>query len=194
MERLCKGEKWKPSHITTRKWAGDAHVREQLLTKLMPLADLASKIYHTVFWSRIVDAGDDIEAVLEAVREAWHEFSSFMENDYCRDGWLEDVEALFRKMHVPRLLTELAQPRQVLVKSHDLSNSNWREPVESTYVYADRPGYEFGGYPSFMREKARTSPFDWPALSAALNTSKADASGALKPLNSPTHEAKRRRV
>ena len=42
----------------------------------MPLADSASKIYHTVFWSRIVDAGDDIEAVLEAVREAWHEFAS----------------------------------------------------------------------------------------------------------------------
>ena len=121
-----------------------------------------------------------------------------MEDDYCRDGWLEDVEALFRKMHVPRLLTELAQPRQVLVKSHDLSNSNWREPVESTYAYADRAGYTFGGYPSFMREKARTTPFDWPALSAALNTSNTDASdgsgGALKPLNSPTHEAKRRRV
>ena len=163
--------------------------------KEMPLADLASKIYHTVFWPRIVDAGDDIEAVLDAVKVAWHEFASFMENDYCRDGWLEDVEALFRKMHVPRLLTELAQPRQVLVKSHDLSNSNWREPVESTYVYADRPGYEFGGYPSFMREKAQTTPFDWPALSAALNTSNADASGgALKPLNSPEHKAKKRRT
>ena len=105
----------------------------------------------------------------------------------------EQRKALFRKMHVPRLLTELAQPRQVLVKSHDLSNSNWREPVESTYVYADRPGYEFGGYPSFMREKARTPPFDWPALNAALNTSNADASvGALKPLNSPEHKAKKR--
>ena len=46
-----------------------------------------------------------------------------------------------------------------------------------------------------MREEARTTPFDWPALSAALNKSNADASvGALKPLNSPTHEAKRRRV
>ena len=33
---------------------------------------------------------------------------------------------------------------------------------------------------SFMREKARTTPFDWPALNAALNTSNADASvGAL---------------
>ena len=99
-------------------------------------------------------------------------------------------------MHVPRLLTELAQPRQVLVKSHDLSNSNWREPVESTYAYADRAGYTFGGYPSFMREKARTTPFDWPALSAALNTSNADASGgALKPLNSPKKPLpKRQRV
>ena len=98
-------------------------------------------------------------------------------------------------MHVPRLLTELAQPRQVLVKSHDLSNSNWREPVESTYVYADRPLHTFGGYPSFMREKERTTPFDWPALSAALNTSNADASGgALKPLNSPEHKAKKRRT
>ena len=98
-------------------------------------------------------------------------------------------------MHVPRLLTELAQPRQVLVKSHDLSNSNWREPVESTYAYADRAGYTFGGYPSFMREKARTTPFDWPALSAALNKSNADASvGALKPLNSPEHKAKKRRT
>ena len=160
----------------------------------MPLADRASKIYHTIFWPRIVDAGDDIEAVLEAVREAWHEFSSFMENDYCRDGWLEDVEALFRKMHVPRLLTELAQPRQVLVKSHDLSNSNWREAVESTYVYADRAGYTFGGYPSFMREKARTTPFDWPALNAALNTSNAGAGGALKPANSPKPKPKKRRT
>ena len=99
-------------------------------------------------------------------------------------------------MHVPRLLTELAQPRQVLVKSHDLSNSNWREPVESTYAYADRAGYTFGGYPSFMREKAQTTPFDWPALSAALNTSNADASGgALKPLNSPKKPLpKRQRV
>ena len=97
--------------------------------------------------------------------------------------WLEDVEALFRKQHVPRLLTELAQPRQVLVKSHDLSNSNWREPVESTYAYADRAGYTFGGYPSFIREKARTTPFDWPALSAALNASNG---GALKP-----HKSKR---
>ena len=38
--------------------------------------------------------------------------------------------------------------------------------------------------PSFMREKARTTPFDWPALSAALNTSNAGAGGALKPANS----------
>ena len=98
-------------------------------------------------------------------------------------------------MHVPRLLTELAQPRQILVKSHDLSNGNWREQVESTYAYADRPGYEFGGYPSFIREKARTTPFDWPALSAALNTSNANASGgALKPLNSPEHKAKKHRT
>ena len=54
-----------------------------------------------------------------------------------------------------------------------------------------------GGYPDFVFEKVRTPPFDWPALSA-LNTSNADASdgagGTLKPLNSPTHEAKRRRV
>ena len=63
------------------------------------------------------------------------------------------------------------------------------------YVYADRIDYTFGGYPSFMREKARTTPFDWPALSAALNTSNADASGgALKPLNSPEHKAKKRRT
>ena len=92
---------------------------------------------------------------------------------------------------MPRLLVELSQPRQVLVKTHDLSNANWREPVESTYVYADRIDYTFGGYPSFMREKARTSPFDWPALSAVLNTS-AGAGGALKPLNSPEHKAKKR--
>ena len=91
---------------------------------------------------------------------------------------------------MPRLLAELSQPRQVLVKSHDLSKDNWREAAESTYVYADREGYTFGGYPDFMREEARTTPFDWPALSA-LNTSNA---GALKPFNSPTHEAKRRRV
>ena len=44
-------------------------------------------------------------------------------------------------------------------------------------------------------EKARTTPFDWPALSAALNTSNANASGgALKPLNSPEHKAKKRRT
>ena len=113
----------------------------------------------------------------------------------------EQRKALFRKMHVPRLLTELAQPRQVRVKTHDLSNADWRESVESTVVHADREGYTFGhrDCPSFMSEKARTTPFDWPALRAALNTSNAtDASagagGALKPLNSPTHEAKRRRV
>ena len=35
-----------------------------------------------------------------------------------------------------------------------------------------------------MREKAQTTPFDWPALSAALNTSNAGASGALKSPNS----------
>ena len=34
------------------------------------------------------------------------------------------------------------------------------------------------------REKARTTQFDWPALSAALNTSNAGASGALKSLKS----------
>ena len=55
--------------------------------------------------------------------------------------------------------------------------------------------HTFGGYPDFMSEEARTSPFDWPALSAALNTSNADASGgALKPLNSPEHKAKKRRT
>ena len=98
-------------------------------------------------------------------------------------------------MHVPRLLTELAQPRQVRVKTHDLSNADWRESVESTVVQADREGYTFGGYPSFISEKARTTPFDWPALSAALNKSNADASvGALKPLNSPEHKAKKRRT
>ena len=98
-------------------------------------------------------------------------------------------------MHVPRLLTELAQPRQVRVKTRDLSNADWRESVESTVVQADREGYTFGGYPSFISEKARTTPFDWPALSAALNKSNADASvGALKPLNSPEHKAKKRRT
>ena len=45
----------------------------------------------------------------------------------------------------------------------------------------------------FMREEARTTPFDWPALSA-LNTSNAGAGGALKPLNSPEHKAKKRRT
>ena len=51
-----------------------------------------------------------------------------------------------------------------------------------------------GGYPDFVFEKVRTTPFDWPALSA-LNTSNADASGgALKPLNSPEHKAKKRRT
>ena len=78
-----------------------------------------------------------------------------------------------------------------------LRHSNWREPVESTYVYADRPGYTFGGYPSFMRERAQTTPFDWPALSAALNTSNADASdgagGALKSANSPKPLLKKKR-
>ena len=84
-----------------------------------------------------------------------------------------------RTFDVPRLLVELSQPRQVLVKSHDLSKDNWRETVESTYVYAEREGYTFGGYPDFMSEEARTTPFDWPALTA-LDMSNA---GALEPLN-----------
>ena len=88
---------------------------------------------------------------------------------------------------------DVEQTRAAKIKKSNAVADEYR-----SQVYADRPGYTFGGYPSFMREKAQTTPFDWPALSAALNTSNADASdgagGALKPLNSPTHAAKRRRV
>ena len=115
------------------------------------------------------------------MEEAWGEFERFASHDCpsVRTAWREDVEALFRRKHVPRLLVELSQPRQVLVKTHDLSKDNWRDTVESSYVHADREGYTFGGYPDFMSEEARTTPFDWPALTA-LSTSNA---GARKPLN-----------
>ena len=53
--------------------------------------------------------------------------------------------------------------------------------------------HTFGGYPDFMSEEARTSPFDWPALTA-LNTSNAGAGGALKPANSPKPKPKKRRT
>mmetsp|Transcript_2076 Transcript_2076/g.5789 ORF Transcript_2076/g.5789 Transcript_2076/m.5789 type:complete len:85 (-) Transcript_2076:25-279(-) len=52
-----------------------------------------------------------------------------------------------------------------------------------------------GGYPDFVFEKVRTTPFDWPALSA-LNTPNADASagtgGALKPHNLRDNPSARR--
>ena len=94
--------------------------------------------------------------------------------------------------------------RYLVCTQNSVGQDNWRDPVESTYVYADREGYTFGGYPDFMSEEAQTTPFDWPALSA-LNTSNADASfgaaASLKPINSTKRgasasdgDAKRRRA
>ena len=67
LERVCWGFPWDVSRIAGREWGGTPELRElreQLLKKLMPLADRASKIFHVEFERQIAEAGDNIDAVL----------------------------------------------------------------------------------------------------------------------------------
>ena len=137
----------------------------------MPVADRASKIFHVEFERQIAAAGEDIDAVLTAVRSGWKVMTEGLDVD--RANYFYENDKVFFRDHAPRLLTGLQAKRVVRVVTHDLSQPDWRENGVETVRGLDRIGYEFG----------RVVPTPAPA-----------AGGALKPANSPKHEAKRRRV
>ena len=123
------------------------------------------------FERQIAEAGDDIEAVLAAVRKGWNVMTEGLDVD--RANYFYENDKVFRENHVQRLLTGLQAKRVVQVVTHDLSQPNWRENGVVSERAFDRIGYEFG----------RVVPTPAPA-----------AGGALKPANSTKHEPKRRRV
>jgi len=138
----------------------------------MPVADRASKIFHVEFERQIAEAGDDIEAVLAAVRAGWEVMTEGLDSD--RANYFYENDKVFRDHHAPRLLTGLQAKRVVRVVTHDLSQPDWRENGVETVRGLDRIGYEFG----------RVVPTPAPA-----------AGGALRPTNSPKKPLpKRRRV
>ena len=171
LERLCKNIPWNVSMISGRAWGGKPELREQLLKKLMPVADLAFKLYHTEFAWRIAAAGDDVDKLLRAVREGWRDMDAGMTRD--RANYLQEVDVAFFKL-APGLLEPLKSPRVIKAVIHDFSNPNWHEGVERWFL-RDRVGYEFG--------KVVPTPAPAPA-----------SRGALKPANSPQHKAKKRRT
>ena len=138
----------------------------------MPWADRASKIFHVEFERQIAAAGDDIEAVLAAVRAGWKVMTEGLDSD--RAEYFYENDKVFRDHHAPRLLTGLQAKRVVRIVTHDLSQPDWREKdgVESVRGL-NRSGYEFG----------RVVPTPAPA-----------AGGALKPANSPKPLPKKRRT
>ena len=123
------------------------------------------------FERQIAEAGDDIEAVLSAVRTGWALMD--IELDWDHEEYFYENDKVFFRDHAPRLLTDLSQPRQVRVVTHDLSQPDWRERdgVE-TVRGLNRIDYEFG----------RVVPTPAPA-----------AGGALKPANSPKKPSPKRR-
>ena len=159
--------------ISGRPW-GDTklrELREQLLKKLMPVADLAFKLYHTEFAWRIAAAGDDVDALLRAVRAGWRDMDAGMTRD--RANYLREVDAAFFKL-APGLLEPLKSPRVINAVIHDLSQPNWHEGVKAHFL-RDRVGYKFG--------KVVPTPAPAPA-----------SRGALKPANSPQRLPKKPRT
>ena len=171
LERLCKNIPWDVSMISGRAWGGDPELREKLLKKLMPLADLAFKLYHTEFAWRITAAGDDVDKLLRAVREGWRAMDAGMTRD--RDNFLYEVDVAFKKL-APGLLEPLKSKRVIDAVIHDFSKPNWREGVTAQFL-RDRVGYEFG----------KVVPTPAPAPSSR---------GALKPANSPQRLPKKPRT
>ena len=173
LERICKNIPWDVSMISGRPW-GDVEkkkLREKLLKKLMPVADLAFKLYHTEFAWRIAAAGDDVDKLLRAVRAGWRDMDAGMTRD--RANYLREVDAAFFKL-APGLLEPLKSPRVINAVIHDLSQSNWHEGAERV-LRRDRVGYEFG--------KVVPTPAPAPA-----------SRGALKPANSPQRLPKKPRT
>ena len=170
LERLCKDIPWDVSMISGRAWGGDPELREKILKKLMPLADLAFKLYHTEFAWRIAAAGDDVDKLLRAVSEGWHAMDAGMTRD--RGNFLYEVDVAFKKL-APGLLAPLKSKRVINAVIHDFSKPNWQEGVK-THFLRDRVGYEFG--------KVVSTPAPAPA-----------SRGALKPANSPKKPSPKRR-
>jgi len=137
----------------------------------MPVADRASKIFHVEFERQIAAAGDNIDAVLAAVRAGWGVMTEGLDSD--RANYFYENDKVFFRDHAPRLLTGLQAKRVVRVVTHDLSQPDWREKdgVE-TVRSLNRTGYEFG----------KVVPTPAPA-----------AGGALKPANSSKEPLPKRR-
>ena len=173
LERLCKNIPWDVSMISGRPWGDDESkkLREKLLKKLMPVADLAFKLYHTEFAWRIAAAGDDVDKLLRAVRAGWRDMDAGMTRD--RANYLREVDAAFFKL-APGLLEPLKSKRVIDAVIHDFSDPNWREGVKAHFL-RDRVGYEFG--------KVVPTPAPAPA-----------SRGALKPANSPQRLPKKPRT
>ena len=124
------------------------------------------------FERQIAEAGDDIEAVLAAVRKGWNVMTEGLDVDHA--NYFYENDKVFRDDHAPRLLTGLQAKRVVRVVTHDLSQPDWRTNGVETVRSLNRIGYEFG----------RVVPTPAPA-----------AGGVLKPANSPKKPLpKRRRV
>ncbi len=174
LERLCKNIPWDVSMISGRPWGDDERkkLREQLLKKLMPVADLAFKLYHTEFAWRIAAAGDDVDKLLRAVRAGWHAMDAGMRRD--RVNYLMEVDVAFFRDLAPGLLEPLKSPRVINAVIHDLSQPNWHEGVKAHFL-RDRVGYKFG--------KVVPTPAPAPA-----------SRGALKPANSPQRLPKKPRT
>ena len=173
LERLCRGIDWDASRISKREWALEPELlrlREQLLKKLMPWADRASKIFHVEFERQIAAAGDDIEAVLAAVRAGWKVMTEGLDSD--RAEYFYENDKVFRDHHAPRLLTGLQAKRVVRAVTHDLSQPDWRTNGVVSARNLIRIDYEFG----------RVLPTPAPA-----------SRGALKPTNSPKPLLKKKR-
>ena len=124
------------------------------------------------FERQIAEAGDDIEAVLAAVRKGWNVMTEGLDVDHA--NYFYENDKVFRDDHAPRLLTGLQAKRVVRVVTHDLSQPDWLEKDGvGTVRGLNRIGYEFG----------RVFPTPAPA-----------AGGALKPANSPKPKPKKRRT
>ena len=122
------------------------------------------------FERQIAEAGDDIEAVLAAVRKGWNVMTEGLDVDHA--NYFYENDKVFRDDHAPRLLTGLQAKRVVRVVAHDLSQPDWRTNGVETVRSLNRTGYEFG----------KVVPTPAPA-----------AGGALKPANSPKKPSPKRR-